>query len=341
MTTKKINTKLAKLSDNLRLTVDIINKLYCEGKPLRYADIRRAREEKGMNPGSQSTTQKAFAIWRDIYGIDEPSYNTPQEVEFLVKKTITQIRGEVGRSYRQEAEVKIAAAEELADLIGNRLKELKAELETQTVQAGALEQENHKLVESANKCNSQLHAMTHQNRTLENEYGKLTVKSASLEKELKTLNKTLAKREHDIEQYREDMESQRHGYIQTIDEWKTEAKKVRKDAEAARKQLEKSEQRQLEIHLKYEQEMKKVKQVRSDVTEKRKVLDKAKQVQSKQLTQLEQDKQVLANKVLQLEAMLDTEHQRNNEQQKSLLKQFETMIAKNQPRTKTKPKAKR
>ena len=337
---KAVGKKLAKLSDNIRLTVEIIHKRYAEGKPLRYRDVRMARQEAGLPVGSETTIRKGFNAWRDIYGVEEHTYNTPMELELLVKKTITQIREEVGRHYRQEANVKIAAADEIADLTGNRLKDLKAELETQTARVGALEQENHELNESANHSSSALQTITQEHRLLENEYGKLTVTSASLEKELKTLSKTLTKREHALEQYREDMESQRHGYVKTIDEWKTEAKKTGKLAETARKQLEKSEQRQLETHLKCEQEVKKVKQLRSDVTEERKVSDKDKRTQSKQITQLEQDKQALANKVLQLEAMLNTEHQRNNEQQKSLLKQFETMIAKNQPRKKTTTKAK-
>ena len=236
-----LQEKLLKLPDNLRATVQLIHSLFEEGKPLRYGDIRQARIAAGMADGSSTTIKNALQAWREIYEINPDRYESPNQIDNLVKRTIESLRDNIKHAYQQEAEIKIAAAEEETDTLRERLKGSDSALTSKINQLTELQEQLGRLEVELQKSQQKNEFLSNQNQQLTTELGHATLRLSASEDRVKQAQAEVLQREHAFDSWRDEMELQRQSQLKIIDDWQQQYKLANKTIEQLRQQLELSE----------------------------------------------------------------------------------------------------
>jgi chromosome segregation ATPase len=245
-----IDKELAKLKPAVRETVLVIQSLYEQGKPYRYSDIQKERIERGMTDGSLSTIREAKQEWPRIYNIAIENYNTPKQVEVLTKRIIEDIRDAVKVQYEQEADARVAAAEEQSDVLTTQLQKIERRCAEHEKQIEILETHNHHLKIGLNDLNTDYDTLKQENQQLGVEAGKLMLKLNASDAANQKLEQEIKQREMTISGLQEAMELQRQSQLQVIDDWRQEAKKANRFAEKIMEKVEKSEEAVLQLKLK-------------------------------------------------------------------------------------------
>ena len=327
---KTIEKRLAKLTDNIRLTVQVIHAQYREGNPIRYQDIKKARMAAGMHAGSESTIKKAFQCWRDIYDIEEKTFNSPVEIDQLVRQVIRQVRGEVERHYRQEAELKMADAEERADLIGNRLKECNSENVQYLAQIEALTEKLQALRFENDASIAENETLLAQTRSLDKEASNLRVTIAGLEKQVSDKAQQVMMQEKAVDSLRSDMESQRQAQLVLLDERVQEVKRATKTMDALRCDVAARDKKNTALVQDLAKANDSVTLLTSKITEMENAYETTlmEKVQDLQTLQERSEQQTIAIEKLTNE--LDKERALRTQQREGLITEIEQLIAKSQ-----------
>ena len=180
-----IEENLLKLPDNLRATVQVIHALYEKGASLRYADIKQARVAAGMTEGSDTTVKKAFSAWRELYEINLERYESPSQIENLVKRTVEFVRDNIKQSYQQESEIQIAAAEEETDSLRDKLKGSDSALTSKINQVTELQEQLGRLEVELQTSQQRNEFLSNQNQQLTTELGHATLRLSASEDRVK------------------------------------------------------------------------------------------------------------------------------------------------------------
>lgn len=328
--------KLDKLPENVRATVNLIHDRYEKGEAIRYVDIKKARLEVGMTEGSDATVKKALDAWRDIYAIKLEKFETLEQVDKLVKRTIEIIRDKLKLAYEQESESKIGAANEAKSVIETELAQTRTELDNAK---SAVVHEQALVVDLNSRVEELLlekDTLLEQKRELDKEASNLRVSVGSLEKRLVDKDKQVADVKKNYEALRSDMEAQRQSHIVMIDERKEEAKRANKQMDTLRDKMTRVEQQLVDSKQQLVAEKELVKSLKVEFKSQQQNYQQRITASEKAQAGVAKENTLLAKKISQLETALERERQRHSEQSHGLIEKVEKLIAQSQKKPKSK-----